>query len=374
LIVFLYGRDSYRLKQNLDKIIAEYQKKSSGVSLAVLDFDPSVENNPRRQLEKLTDLIKTTSFFNEKRLIVLKSAFLVSKEVANLVRNWELTSDKERVLVFVENLGKEELTKKDKNLFNLLAAKPNIVKSFEPLAGKQLENWLIKEVESLGGQINPAAVNKLISYVVNSSGSEGQNPTVAWKLRQEIEKLVNYSLARSFRGQDNFFSSNWEETKSNKGSNQYSGGGKSRGSNLINVEDVELMVGPNISSNIFEIIDAIAEKNQRRALKTLYSNLENGVDPYYIFSMIVYQFRNLLKVKELVKNALPYTSIVKKTGLHPYVVKKTFEQCKRFDLEELKRLFNQLARLDIETKSGKIDMTEGLYGFVFSLNSLASAK
>ena len=88
LIIFLYGRDSYRLKQNLDKIIAEYQKKSSGVSLAVLDFNLNAENNPRRQLEKLADLIKTTSFFNEKRLIVLKAAFLVSKEVANLVRNW----------------------------------------------------------------------------------------------------------------------------------------------------------------------------------------------------------------------------------------------------------------------------------------------
>jgi DNA polymerase-3 subunit delta len=374
LIVFLYGRDSYRLKQNLDKIIAEYQKKSSGVSLAVLDFNLGAENNPRRQLEKLTDLIKTISFFNEKRLIVLKGAFLVSKEVANLVRNWGLTSDKERVLVFVENLGKEELTKKDKSLFNLLAAKPNIVKSFEPLTGKKLENWLIKEVESLGGQIGFTAVNKLISYVVNSSGSEGQNPTVAWRLRQEIEKLVNYSFARSLGGQDKFFFSNREETKSNKGRNQYSGGSRSRGINLINVEDVELMVGPNISSNIFELVDAIADKNQRRALRVLYSHLESGADPYYIFSMIVYQFRNLLKVKELVKNALPYTSIVKKTGLHPYVVKKTFEQCKRFDLEELKRLFNQLARLDIETKSGKIDMTEGLYQFVFSLNSLASAK
>jgi len=90
--------------------------------------------------------------------------------------------------------------------------------------------------------------------------------------------------------------------------------------------------------------------------------------------MIVYQFRNLLRLKELVKNALPYASIVKKTGLHPYVVKKAFEQCKKFDLEELKQLFNQLARLDIETKSGKMDMAEGLYQFVFSLNPPASVK
>jgi DNA polymerase-3 subunit delta len=134
------------------------------------------------------------------------------------------------------------------------------------------------------------------------------------------------------------------------------------------------MVGPNVNLNIFEIVDAIADKNQRKALRTLYGHLENGVDPYYIFSMIVYQFRNLLKVKALAKNALAYAGIIKKAGLHPYVVKKTFEQCKKFDLEELKRLFNQLARLDIETKTGKIDMAEGLYQFVFSLKVPAPVR
>jgi DNA polymerase III delta subunit len=358
----------------LDKIITEYRKKSTGLSFSVFDFGPTVENKTRLQLEKLADLIKTTSFFNEKRLIVLKGAFLVSKEVTNLVRSWGLVSDKERILVFVENLGKEELTKRDKNLFNLLSAKPSITKSFEPLTGRRLENWLIKEIKSLGGEIDPSAANKLTSYVLNSPRNENQGLAVTWRLKQEIEKLINYKLARDLWKQEKPSSFNGNETKSNKEGDQYSKRAISIEGGLINVEDVELMVGPSVNLNIFELVDAIADKNQRRALRVLYNHLESGVDPHYIFSMIVYQFRNLLKVKELVKNALPYTGIVKKTGLHPYVVKKAFEQCNRFSLEELKRLFNQLARLDIETKSGRIDIAEGLYQFIFSLSPSSSLK
>lgn len=338
MIVFLYGRDSYRLKQNLDKIIAEYRKKNTGMSFSVLDFS----SDAPKQLEKLTDLIKTVSFFEEKRLIVLKNAFLAGEKIAGLMVDWKLDLDKQRILVLAENSEEKELSKKDKKLLNLLSARPNIVKSFEPLVGKRLENWLKEEIESLGGKIDPMALKKLASCATSPAArNENPDPAVIWRLKQEIDKLVNYKLA--------------------------TGGGSAK-NNPISTADVELLVGPNASLNIFEIVDAITDKNQRKATRTLYNHLETGADPYYIFSMIVYQFRNLLRVKTLIKNALPYAGIVKKTGLHPYVVKKTLDQCKNFDLEELKRLFDQLARLDIDAKSGRTDMAEGLYQFVYSLN------
>jgi len=159
MIIFLYGRDSYRLKQNLDKITAEYRKKNTGISFSVLDFSSDLPG----QLENLTDLVKTVSFFDEKRLIVLKNAFAAGEEVTRLIANWKLAADKERILVFAENSEEKELSKKNKVLFNLLSAKPNIVRTFEPLAGRRLEEWAEKEVESLGGKIEPAALRKLIS-------------------------------------------------------------------------------------------------------------------------------------------------------------------------------------------------------------------
>jgi len=360
MIIFLYGRDSYRLKHNLDKIIAEYRKKNSGMGFSILDFGPDAQGGAKQQLGKLNDLIKTVSFFGEKRLIVLRSAFSVGEEIAGLITNWELDADKERILVFTENSEEKELAKKDKKLFNLLSAKPNIAKSFEPLEGKQLENWVKKEIEASGGKIEPVALRKLISYTANPTGRDKlSDPTATWRLKQEIDKLVNYKSAGG-NGPDSQSESRILD--------RYPDRDRAK-DKVINVSDIESLVGPNVNLNIFEVIDAIAGKNRYRALTMLYNHLESGADPYYIFSMVIFQFRNLLRVKTLIKDAVPYANIVKKTGLNPYVVKKTYEQCKKFDPDELKRAFAMLAQTEVSAKSGIIDMAEGLYRFALSLSA-----
>ena len=317
MIIFLYGRDGYRLKQNLDKIIGEYKKKhASGMSFSVLDVS---DGSPSYTLEKLEDLVKTVSFFNEKRLVVIKNSFLISKETASLIKKWGLVEDKERILVCVENQNDSELNKKDKSFYALLAAKPNLVKNFEPMQGKQLENWVAKETVSRGAKIEPAAVKKLILCAGNDS----------WLLGQEINKLVNYKNAA--------------------------------GANIITIADVDLLVTPKVDLNIFEVVDAIAGRDRLRATKLLHDHLESGADPHHIFSMIIYQFRNLLRVKDLVKKALPYTLIIKKTGLKPYVMKKTYDQCRKYEVNELTDLFAKLALTEINTKSGNSNMDDELY-------------
>jgi len=341
MIIFLYGRDSYRLKQNLDKIIAEYRKKNSGIGFSVLDFESNAPTGRKQRIEDLINLARTASFFNEKRLIILKNAFSAGEELAGLIKDWKLAEDKQRILVFAENTDKGELAKRGKKLFGLLSAEPNIVKSFEPLEGKRLENWVREEIESAGGKIEPLALKKLISFTATpTTKNDPPDASNVWRLKQEIDKLINYKLAADYN--------------------------PSRGKS-INIADVESLVGPNATLNIFEVVDTLAGKNRPRAITTIYNHLEYGADPYYIFSMIVYQFRNLLRVKSLAQNAVPYADIVKKTGLHPYVARKTYEQCKQFTFNELKQLFTRLAQLDVSAKSGGIDMAEGLYRFTFSL-------
>ncbi|MBI2063747.1 MAG: DNA polymerase III subunit delta [Candidatus Yanofskybacteria bacterium] len=317
MIIFLFGRDSYRLKQNLENIVEEYKKKYSGLALSILDLNES------GGLAQLEDAIKTVSFFDEKRLIVLKNTFHQAEKVAGLIKAWDLVNDKQRILVFDENADDMSLAKQNKELLAILTAQPNVIKYLEPLEGKHLENWVAREFKSAGVEVDPAAIKKLVSYV-------GQD---SWRLSQEIIKLANYS-------------------------------GNSR---PIMSEDVDLLVRPKEDFNIFQIVDAVAGKNKSRAAALIHDGLMAGEDPYYIFSMIAYQFRNLLRVKSLIKNAVPYAGIVKKTGLNPFVVKKTFDQCRGYDIDELRHLFTSLAQIDIEAKSGLMDMESGLYGFVFSL-------
>lgn len=179
MLIFLYGKDGYRLKQNLEKIVAEYHKKNAnGIGFLSLDLGESAG-----EIKKLEDSIKTVSFFDEKRLVVVKNIFGEAEKLLEIMKNWDLAGDKQNIFVITENLSQTELIKKSKKLFGLLVAKPNIYKSFEPLAGRQLENWMNNEVKANGASINTAAVKKLVDYASDDS----------WRLSQEISKLANYS-------------------------------------------------------------------------------------------------------------------------------------------------------------------------------------
>ena len=77
-------------------------------------------------------------------------------------------------------------------------------------------------------------------------------------------------------------------------------------------------------------------------------------------AMFIRQFRNFLIIKDLIEKGIPYYGLAQKTGLHPFVVKKTFEQANNFTLENLKKIYNKLLDLEIAVKTGRTDSKTAL--------------
>ena len=115
------------------------------------------------------------------------------------------------------------------------------------------------------------------------------------------------------------------------------------------------MVRSKIETDIFKTIDAIAEKNKKRALELLHKHLEKGDSPLYLLSMINYQFRNLLIVKDFIERCKPYNIILRKSGLHPFVVKKSYYQSQKFSFQELKKIYRKVFQIDLNIKTGRIE-------------------
>ena len=84
MLIFLYGRDIYRSKENLDKIIAEFNRKyPSGLNFHSFDLsDPS--RGSGQELDKFEDAVKSLSFFDEKKLVLIKNSF--EKNIAKKTR------------------------------------------------------------------------------------------------------------------------------------------------------------------------------------------------------------------------------------------------------------------------------------------------
>jgi DNA polymerase III delta subunit len=71
MVIFLYGPDTYRLKKYKDYVLEEYHRKhSSGVNLFSFDFS---DLNTGSSLE---DSIRSSSFFNEHKLVICKNLSL----------------------------------------------------------------------------------------------------------------------------------------------------------------------------------------------------------------------------------------------------------------------------------------------------------
>lgn len=315
MLIFLYGPDAYRLQQTKQNIIKEYRRKhSSGMN--IFDFDLSNAS----YLEKLLDTVKSLSFFSEHKLLVCKYLFdnkITASMVAEYISKYNLHTISDLTLMAVENFSEKDLALKHKELFRLLSSKNNMVKNIENLEGARLTEWIWNEFDLRGCSIDDEALKKLIIIVGNDS----------WALINEIEKLCVY---------------------------------KKRG-NVV-VADLELLIIPKVNLNIFDLIDAIGARNNKKAFELLYHELKTGRDPYYLLTMVIYQFRNLLVVKDLQRQKYSESEIAIKAKLHPFVVKKALKSPFQFD--EVVKIYNQLFSIDTGFKMGKISLEDSLYNLV----------
>jgi DNA polymerase-3 subunit delta len=296
MIIFLYGQDNYRSKRKLKELIERYRKiHESGLSLKYLDAQ-------KLSFKELEDELKQTSIFKEKKLLVLMNFFSNADFKKNFVKKGKKFIDSDNTILFYES-GK--IDKRD----SLLKFLNKHAKSqeFQLLEGLKLRNWLKNEFYERGAKIKEQALDKFISFVDN-------NP---WQMINEAQKLVHFK-----NGQE------------------------------IEIKDIELLIRPKITLDIFKTIEAIASKDKKRALKLLRNHLKKGDSPFYLFSMSNYQFRNLLIIKDLLMKNLPLDS---STGLHPFVVKKSYDLARKFDFSELKKIYQRLLKVDLSIKTGKSD-------------------
>ncbi|MCK4782048.1 DNA polymerase III subunit delta [Candidatus Parcubacteria bacterium] len=291
MIIFLYGQDVYRSRKKLREIIEHYEKvRKSGLNLKVFDLFAQVFS-----FQDFKDVIRSASMFKEKKLIILKNIFSSSDFQEKFLKEKEKYLKSEDVILFYC----EEKIAANKPLFKFLKQRAK-AQEFKLLEGIELKNWLRREFKSYNSRISPEALEKLIAFVGND----------LWRFSNEIRKLVSFKNKKQ-----------------------------------IERQDVELLVKPKIETDIFKTIDAIALRNKNQALKFLHKHLEKGDSPLYLLSMINFQFRNLLMVKEQSRPV----------GMHPYVARKSMEQARKFSLEELKKIYLKIFQADLSIKTGRIE-------------------
>jgi len=299
MIIFLYGQDTYRSLQKLNEIIESYRKvHKSGLNLK---YFAGKDLN----FEDFKDDIQQVSMFDEKKLAILRDFFSNQEFKEKFLKDLKKFINSKETILFYET-GEPP---KNNTFFKLLK-KYGKSQEFKLLEGQNLKNWTKEEFKNYQTKIDPGSLEKLIEFVGNN----------LWQLSNEIKKLVNYKKNQE-----------------------------------IEVKDVELLVRPKVETDIFKTIDAIALKNKKQALELIHKHLEKGDSPLYLLSMINFQFRNLLVVKDLIEKNKPFYVLSKETKLHPYVIKKSYSQAQKFTIGELKKIYQKIFQVDFSIKTGRLD-------------------
>lgn len=315
MLIFLYGPDAYRVRAATHQIVQKYKDKhQSGVNF--FNFDLREDGG----LDKLKDAVKSISFFGEVKLIIANGVFSskdIAREVEEICQNYSVDTIGEVVLLVMEVMSEKEISAKNKKLFETLKGKGKPVQYFDFLSGAQLTGWINKEAAQLGAEIDSRASALLIERAGGDS----------WALHNEIYKLAAYSKK-------------------------------------INENNVVAMVSGKIDPNIFDFTDALAGQDRKRAFTLLAEELEAGKDPHYLLSMVIFQFRNLLILKDLTLRSA--VSAASKYGMHPFVARKLSASIKKFDSEYLKERFLHLQAIDMGSKEGILNLEDELYNFVLT--------
>ena len=321
MYIFLYGADFFRSLEKLNDLKNTYVKKnSSGTDLSVLAYGET------STLEPLENIFSAQGLFSNKKLVIIKNSLMKGsieqqKEILTLLKTDKtLEKDTDTIVIFFEAGS----PKKNGALYKFLF-KTAKKQEFSALEGPTLMNWAISFAKNLLPQasFSKSALNLLLA----ATGSD------LHILSNEITKLVNY-----------------------------------KNDLMISDEDIALLVKSKVDSTMFETIEALSSGNKSKALQLFHEQITKGEDVFYILSMYTYQIRTLLKIGDFYWQGMTSApQIAQASGVHPYVVQKSLSQVRNLSEQKTKQMLRDLADIDSNAKTGKVDPVLALDTFIVSL-------
>ena len=279
---------------------------------AMLELNTSHFDGKGLSLAELQHACDSIPFLAEKRVIIVENLWANKPSFTEELLAYLPNLPESARLIFLES---KSLPKNHPLVKLAQSEESGYVKSFSTPEGAQLENWIRRKVQEAGGQITPQATHLLALSV-------GSNLTT---LDNEVEKLILY-----------------------------------KGRAPIEAEDVTLLCPYVAEASIFDLVDAIGSRHGRSAARLLQHKLDDGTDPFYLFSMIVRQFRLLIQVKELAEAGLSPAKIAQAIKIHNFVAGKLYQQSQNFSLEQLESIYAHLLEIDVGVKTGQTDMVTAL--------------
>lgn len=295
-VYLLYGTEDYLKRQYRDKLKHALVEPDDTMNFSAYE---GKDINPK----ELIDLSETLPFFKEKRMILVENSGFFKNSCDDLAEYMSQVPES-TCFVFVE----EEVDKRSK-LFKA-ASRAGSAVEFETPKEDMLVRWILGRIQREGKKITQSVMQLFLS----KTGSDMEN------IDKELEKLICYTLDKT----------------------------------EIAAADVEAICTGQTENKIFEMIDAISARNQKKALDLYYDLLALKEAPMRILFLIARQFQNLLLIKSMSAKGYPAVSIAKTAGMPSFAVQKNLRQAGAFKINQLKEAIEDCGQAEEDVKTGRM--------------------
>ena len=295
-LYYMYGDEPYLIEGGVKRLLERV------VSPDFRDFNLNVFFGNECKGDEIFSAAQTLPMFSERRAVLVKKSHELSAATLEILTGYVQNPSPSTCLIF-----QGEKIDQRKKFFTEMKKTGELVEFKRPYEN-QLGLFIREEVKVYGKRIEPAAA-ELLAYMVGNNLQE---------LASQIEKVATYCGGRE----------------------------------SIGVDAVKEIVSDTKVDTVFELADAIGEKNLGKALRTLYTILRDGEAPLLVLAMLSRHFRQLWRVRELLDRSTPASEIGKAAGINPYFLKKVVEQARNYRIHEFKEIFERLFELDLALKTG----------------------
>ncbi len=293
-IYLVYGTESFLRKQYKERL-----KKALAPDDDSMNY--SYFEGKDISAGEVIDLAETMPFLSDKRAIIIENSPFFKSEGEKIAEYLNAVPDT-TYLVFVE----ENVDKRSK-LYKSIAKNGCVVEA-AGLSEDKIITWILGMLK----KDNKKITQNTMHYLLGKIGTDMEN------IRSEVEKLICYCYDRD----------------------------------VITNEDIDAVCTTQISNQIFEMLDAMANKRQKVALQLYYNLLALKEPPMRILFLIGRQFNLLLQARLLKQKGYGDRAIAEKIGVPPFAATKYLNQASKFKMADLRQAVAECVEADEAVKSG----------------------
>ena len=292
----LFGEEAYLKQQYKEKL------------LNALNPDGDTMNFSRYEgkgidVKQVIDLCETMPFFADRRIILLEDTGFFKNKCEELADYMKSLPDY-LVLVFAES----EVDKRSR-MYKAVKSSGRVTEF-----AKQDEKTLMRWAAGILGKEGKKITQKDMELFLTKTGTDMGN------IRMELEKLVAYT----------------------------------EGKDIVAAEDIEAVCVTQTTNKIFDMVRAVTEKNQKKALELYYDLLTLKEPPMRILFLLAKQFRQLLLTKKMAGEGASQNEIASRLGVPSFVVRNISACARSYTVEELERAVEDFVDAEEAVTTGRL--------------------